>query len=80
MGAPADVVTLDPEHPALVAKHGDAVLGGWIFAGGKSCVDGVWIGGTQVVAGGRHHLHDEIAARYRRSLSSDCAPPGSMTS
>ena len=39
VGALADVVTLDPEHPALVAKHGDAVLDAWIFGerrGGRS--------------------------------------------
>jgi formimidoylglutamate deiminase len=67
-GAPADVVTLDPDHPALAAKHGDAVLDGWIFAGGKTCVDALWIGGRQLVAGGRHRLHDEIGARFRATM------------
>ncbi|MGR4864563.1 formimidoylglutamate deiminase [Caulobacter sp. LARHSG274] len=68
-GRPADFVTLDRAHPALVARDGDALLDSWVFAGRHGAIDGVWRRGRQVVSGGRHHRRDEIVARYRTVLS-----------
>jgi len=51
-GGRADIVTLDAGHPSLAGRRGDAVLDGFIFAGGA--VDCVWAGGNRVVAAGRH--------------------------
>lgn len=64
-GAPADIVALDANHPALVGRKRDALLDSWIFAGRAGCIDAVWRRGTQVVKGGRHRAADAIAARYR---------------
>jgi cytosine/adenosine deaminase-related metal-dependent hydrolase len=62
-GAPADLVALDP---GLVEGGGDRVLDGWIFSAGR--VDSVWVGGEQLVAGGRHRARDAIEARARQTL------------
>lgn len=66
VGASADIVTLDTDHVALAGRHGDLLIDGWIFAGGKDCVDTVWRGGTKVVSDGRHRLAEGTAARYRK--------------
>ncbi|MXZ29106.1 MAG: formimidoylglutamate deiminase [Gammaproteobacteria bacterium] len=66
-GARADIVVLDSEHPALIARDGDEVLDSWIFAGGAACVRDVFVGGRQVVSGGRHVNGPEIVARYREA-------------
>ncbi|MEH3145701.1 MAG: formimidoylglutamate deiminase [Methylobacterium frigidaeris] len=68
-GAAADLVALDPDHPALVERDGDALLDGWIFAARSSPVAASWRGGRQVVAGGRHVDHAGITARYRATLA-----------
>ncbi|RVU21024.1 formimidoylglutamate deiminase [Methylobacterium oryzihabitans] len=68
-GAAADLVALDPDHPALVERDGDALLDGWIFAARSSPVLAVWRAGRPVVAGGRHVDHAGITARYRATLA-----------
>jgi formiminoglutamate deiminase len=69
-GRPADFVTLDRAHPAMIGRDGDALLDSWVFAGRHGAVDGVWRGGRQVVSGGRHHAREAILARYRTALGS----------
>lgn len=66
-GLPADFVTLDAAHPSLALATGDAVLDAWIFAGAR--IDGVWRGGRQIVARGRHRARRSIQARYARVLA-----------
>jgi len=68
VGAPADIVSLDPVHPALVARAGDAILDSLVFAGRKDMVDCVWRAGAKLVTNGRHHRRAEIAGRYRQAL------------
>ena len=65
VGARADVVVLDPDHPALAGRTADAVLDSWIFAGGYGCVRDVFVGGAHVVADGKHHARAAIVARWR---------------
>lgn len=67
-GADADLVSLDENHPTLAGKSGDAVLDAWIFAG-AAAVDCVWARGKKRVEGGRHHLREAVAARYRRTMT-----------
>jgi formimidoylglutamate deiminase len=67
-GRPADFVTLDRAHPAMIGRDGDALLDSWVFAGRHGAIDGVWRGGRQVVSGGRHHAREAILARYRTAL------------
>ena len=66
-GAPADLVALDPRHPTLAGKGGDAILDAWIFANGAS-IDRVWAGGRLVVADGRHPRRDAIGDRFRKAM------------
>jgi formiminoglutamate deiminase len=69
VGRSADIVSLDAGHPSLIARSGDSLLDGWIFAAGRGAVDCVWRRGQQVVSGGRHHAREAIAARYRATLA-----------
>lgn len=64
VGAPADFVTLNRDTTALAHRKGDDLLDTWIFAGGPSLVDCVWVAGNKVVSGGRHTRRDEIARRF----------------
>jgi cytosine/adenosine deaminase-related metal-dependent hydrolase len=68
IGAPADLVSLNADHPSLYGRHGDAILDSWIFAARGSAVDCVWRHGRQVVSAGRHIARDEIVQRYRKAL------------
>ncbi|MFN4163789.1 MAG: formimidoylglutamate deiminase [Ferrovibrio sp.] len=69
VGQRADFVLLDGETPTLAARHGDAVLDSWIFAGQRRpMIREVWVGGRRVVEQGRHVRAGEFAARYRQTL------------
>jgi formimidoylglutamate deiminase len=67
-GAPADLISLNPNHAALAERGGDALLDGWIFAARDSPIDRVWRAGREVVVNGRHVDHDAIDTRFRRRL------------
>jgi formimidoylglutamate deiminase len=67
-GHPADIVSLDLQHPALVGAGRD-LLDRWIFAARPGAVDGVWRAGRRVVAEGHHIAADAIADRYRRTVT-----------
>jgi formiminoglutamate deiminase len=66
-GSPADIVSLNAAHPALLERHGDQLLDAWIFSAASCPVDSVWVGGRKWVQGGRHVLRDAIIGRYRKS-------------
>jgi formimidoylglutamate deiminase len=68
VGASADIVALDADHPALMERGGDALFDAWVFASGRAAVEAVWRAGEQVVADGRHRSAGPIAARYRATL------------
>jgi formiminoglutamate deiminase len=68
-GAPADIISLDAAHPALLERRGDRFLDAWIFAARTSPVDCVWVGGRKWVEAGRHRAREAIVARYRRSIA-----------
>jgi formiminoglutamate deiminase len=68
-GAPADIVTLDANHPSLAGRRGDEILDSWIFAGRGGVVDCVWRQGRKVVASGQHVARGRITMRYRQTLS-----------
>lgn len=64
-GAWADIVSLDTMHPSLLARRGDALLDGWIFACATSPIECVWSRGRKLVTAGRHVRRTEIEAQYR---------------
>ncbi len=68
VGHSADIIALDAAHPALVEKHGDAILDSLIFAGGRTLISDVWRHGRHVVTEGRHTERERIERRYRQTL------------
>jgi formimidoylglutamate deiminase len=66
--ARADIVTLDTTHPSLAGRRGDAVLDGWIFAGGASAIDCVWAGGNKLVESGRHQLREPAREAFNAAV------------
>lgn len=64
VGSPADFVSLDAQHPALVCRDDDAIVDAWVFSAGSAAVDCVWVGGEKVVQQGRHVHRDQIRARF----------------
>ncbi len=67
-GAPANLVSLDPGHPALVGRSGDSVLDSWIFAASRPAVDAVWVAGRKQVEKGRHQRREEIGRRFAAAV------------
>ncbi len=72
-GAPADMLSLAADHPALVCRNEDALLDSWIFAGAQGAVDCVWVAGRKLVENGRHVRRDEILRGYRQAMEELCA-------
>ena len=68
-GNSADFLTLNPDHPSLIAASGDGWLDRLIFAAGRSAIGGVWRRGVQVASDGRHRDREAIAARYHTVLT-----------
>ena len=69
VGAPADMVSLDLDHPALAGASADTLLDHWIFAARHGAIDSVWRGGRKWVEGGRHVAAEAVAGRYRRTVA-----------
>ena len=69
IGAPADLVALAADHPVFAGADTATLLDRWIFAGRAGCIDAVWRGGRQQVAGGRHIASAAVASRYRATLT-----------
>lgn len=67
-GCRADLVVLDPASPSLLAREGDALLDGWLFAASACPVRDVMAGGRMVVQAGRHVAEEAILARYAACL------------
>ncbi|NQV98228.1 MAG: formimidoylglutamate deiminase [Rhodospirillales bacterium] len=67
-GYRADILSLDGDHPALVAKHRDGWLDGWIFAATGSAIRDVWVGGDHVVVNGHHRRRSEIRKNFATTL------------
>ncbi|MDP1910354.1 MAG: formimidoylglutamate deiminase, partial [Hyphomicrobium sp.] len=68
-GMSADIVVLDCEHPDFAGRSGDLLLDTYIYVAGRSAVRDVYSGGERVVAEGRHRKRDELATRYRATMS-----------
>ena len=68
VGQRADLVSLDPDHPALVGKRGEAVLDSAIFAANALPLRDVLVGGRQVVSEGRHVARAAVASRFAATM------------
>lgn len=69
VGARADIVVLDADAPTFAGQGCDTFLDSWIFSGNVPVVTDVFVGGKQVVQGGRHPHEEDIAARYRNVVA-----------
>ena len=67
-GQQADLIVLDPDHPALTARTGDVVLDALVFAGSADAVTDVMVGGRWVVRDRHHPEEERIAAAFRHAV------------
>ena len=67
-GSPADFVSLNEQHPALICRSADALLDSWIFASSGHVVDCVWVAGRKVVSQGRHAAREQVAGRFAKAM------------
>ncbi|EJL24212.1 formimidoylglutamate deiminase [Novosphingobium sp. AP12] len=68
VGLPADIVSLDLDHPALAHRQGDAITDSFVFGAGRSAIDCVWRHGAKLVSDGRHRIRDQAIRDYHRVL------------
>jgi formimidoylglutamate deiminase len=68
-GRRADLLVLDPDHPALAGRRDDRILDSFFFSGNSNPVRDVMVGGRWVVRDGLHPEEDRIAATYRDTLA-----------
>jgi formimidoylglutamate deiminase len=68
VGARADLIMLDGEHPLLDGKSGDRILDALVFAGNSALVQAVLVGGIWQIENGHHPQEERIADRYKRVL------------
>jgi formimidoylglutamate deiminase len=68
VGASADLVTLDTQHPGAAGRERDELLDSWIF-GGHRLVDCVFVRGAKLVEGGRHIAREKVAATFHKALA-----------
>ncbi len=67
-GMRCDLVELDPEHPALVGRAGDALLDAWVFGPAAGAVRTVVCGGRRVVEAGRHLARLDVAEAFGQAM------------
>jgi formiminoglutamate deiminase len=68
-GHRADIVVLDPTHPALTGRTDDAILDALIFAAATPSITDVLVGGRHVVRDGQHVARRDIVERWHRTAS-----------
>lgn len=68
VGARADIVILDGEHPALVAKPLEYIFDSLIFAGARGAIKHVMVAGEWHVWAGHHDKYNETTERFRATM------------
>jgi formimidoylglutamate deiminase len=64
-GERADFVVVEAAAPHLLARRPDELADAIVFGGGANPVRDVYVGGTRVIADGRHAHETTILAAYR---------------
>lgn len=67
-GFRADLVELDAGHELLAGRSPDAALDSWIFAGGNSMLNSVWVAGRRMVAKGRHEAEPGCRTAFAKVM------------
>ena len=70
VGALADLVAIDRNHPALFGLPEAQILDGLCFAADDQTVTDVWAAGRHMVQEGRHIARDAIVKTYRTAITS----------
>jgi formimidoylglutamate deiminase len=68
VGARADWLVLDSDHPTLAGSTSESALDHLIFAGAAAAILDVMVAGRWVIRAGRHDLEQESRARYTALL------------
>jgi formimidoylglutamate deiminase len=68
-GSAADLVVLDPEHPALFGRDGDGIVDSWIFASSERLPRRVLAAGRWVVEDGRHVAEEAVSKAFRKAIA-----------
>ena len=68
-GGSADLVLLDPAHPAFAAREEDRILDSLVFAARDGAIREVYARGRRVVADGVHPARAAAEARVARVLA-----------
>ncbi|MBR0670406.1 formimidoylglutamate deiminase [Neoroseomonas soli] len=68
-GAHADLVLLDPDHPAFAARDGDRRLDTLLFASREGAIREVWVRGARVVEDGTHSARAAAERRVAATLA-----------
>lgn len=63
-GRPADFFTVALDDPTLAGADADSLPAALVFAGGRSCIREVVVGGRPIVADGRHPRQSAITAAF----------------
>ncbi len=69
LGARADILALDANHPTLAGRSGDLILDALVFCHQGNPIRTVISGGVAAVRDGRHPHEAAIAKRYAQTLS-----------
>ncbi len=68
-GFRADLVELDPAHPALAGQAAETALDAWIFSSASpGVVRNVMVGGRWVIRDGRHEDEEQILDAFRATM------------
>ncbi|MCK7595638.1 formimidoylglutamate deiminase [Pseudomarimonas salicorniae] len=65
----ADLIVLDPRAVALAGASEADVIDRWLFAGNRSMVEAVMVGGRWQVRAGRHRLRERVESDYRKAVA-----------
>jgi cytosine/adenosine deaminase-related metal-dependent hydrolase len=68
VGAPADILVIDPDHHLLAGRTEDSWIDTLLFGGARSVIAEVWAGGVRQVEGGRHRHRDRIERAYAHAI------------
>jgi len=68
IGARANFIVLDKDHPRMTASSNDALLDSWIFSAGDAAISAVYVNGSKVIEQGQHSARNEIVDRFQNTL------------
>ena len=69
IGAPADLVVLDTNHPALIGRADDDVLNAWVFAADNAAVKDLFVGGDRIVCNGQHRSRAAVMRAFQATMA-----------